>query len=83
MQLENHGEETRLQGNPVSYRRVDHGKCPPRHNDYAEHHSEDLGSKFVKGAKTPMRNSLHWHPVQQSICVKLGLIVYKTLNSGR
>jgi len=29
-----------------------------------------------------MLKSLHWLPVRQGIGFKLGLIVYKTLNSG-
>src|SRR5688572_1793491 len=32
---------------------------------------------------TPVLKSLHWLPVQQRIRFKLGLIVYKTLNSGQ
>src|SRR5688572_6855392 len=32
---------------------------------------------------TPLLKSLHWLPVQHRILFKLGLIVYKTLNSGQ
>src|SRR5688572_20570679 len=32
---------------------------------------------------TPVLKSLHWLPVQQRIRFKLGLIVYKTVNSGQ
>src|SRR5688572_13161087 len=32
---------------------------------------------------TPVLKSLHWLPVQQRIRFKLGLLVYKTVNSGQ